>query len=112
MLSVADYVSASGQELITSIVLGYEIQQQLGLQSNLRPKGWDHVTPLAVSSAVGAGKILGVDRERMAQALALAAVSNINLRQIRVGGFQCGKGVLPGMPPETESLPPSLRRGA
>jgi 2-methylcitrate dehydratase len=30
MLSVADYASANGRDLITSIVLGYEIQQQLG----------------------------------------------------------------------------------
>lgn len=96
VLAAAEYASASGKDLVTGIVLGYEIQGRFGEVGNFRPKGWDHVTMVAMSAAMGAGKAFNLQKEQMANALALAAVSNINLRQIRVGGLSMWKGAAAG----------------
>ena len=92
VLAAAEYASAEGKALIAAIVLAYEIQGRFGEVGTFRPKGCDHVTMVAMSSALGAGKALGLDQEQMANALALAIVSNINLREIRVGGLSMWKG--------------------
>jgi len=92
VLAAAEYASASGKDLIAGIVLAYEIQGRFGEPGIFRPRGWDHVTIVALSTAMGAAKAIDLSKEQMANALALAAVCNIHLRQIRVGELSMWKG--------------------
>ncbi|MFH1087316.1 MAG: MmgE/PrpD family protein [Chloroflexota bacterium] len=92
VLAAAEYAGADLRTVITAIVLAYEVQGRFGEGGRLRAHGWDHVTFVALSAAAGAGKVLGLDRQQMANALALAATPNASLRQTRVGTLSMWKG--------------------
>lgn len=91
-LAVAEAEKADGMSLITSIILGYEIQCRLCDAAPLRPGGWDHVCYVSVSSALLASKLMNMDQEGMAHAIALSIAPNIPLRQTRVGELSMWKG--------------------
>ena len=60
--------------------------------SSLRKNGFDHVTYGAISSALAAGKILGLDVRQVTHAVGIAGVSNTALRQTRSGELSMWKG--------------------
>ena len=84
-VAVAEAVSAGGRDLITAIVLGHEIQCRLCDTASLRARGWDHVTYVAISSALVAARLLRLDVNRTTHAVNIAGVSAGSLRQSRVG---------------------------
>src|SRR5437764_6638559 len=61
VLAVGEAVGAGGRDLITAAVLAYEIQCRFCDAASLRAHGVDHVTYGAISSAVAAGKPMGLD---------------------------------------------------
>ncbi len=91
-LAQAETGDLGGRELITALVIGYEVQCRLCDAASLRMRGWDHVTYGAISTALVAGNLLGLTREEMVHALGLAGVPNITLRQTRVGELSMWKG--------------------
>jgi 2-methylcitrate dehydratase len=92
VLAVAEPVGASGCDVITATVLAYEIQCRLCDAASIRPRGWDHVTYGSFSTSLAAGKLLGLDRDRLVHAQALAATPNNAMRQTRVGMLSHWKG--------------------
>ncbi len=82
---------ASGQRVIEAIALAYEVQCRLCDAAALRPRGWDHVTYGAFSSAAGAAKVLNLSDTQTLQALNLAGVASVALRQTRVGDLSMWK---------------------
>ncbi len=91
-LAQAEVQGVGGRELITALVIGYEVQCRLCDAASLRMRGWDHVTYGAISTALVAGKLLGLTLEQMVHALGLAGVPNITLRLTRVGELSMWKG--------------------
>lgn len=91
-LAMAESQSKTGSDLITALVLGYEVQCRLCDAASLRSRGWDHVTYGALSTALVAGKLLDLDQPSMVHALNLSGVANIALRQTRVGELSPWKG--------------------
>jgi 2-methylcitrate dehydratase len=91
-LAVAEAEGACGRDLIAAIALAYEIQCRLCDTSSLRARGWDHVTYGAFSSAIAAGRLMGLDRERMRHTIGIAGVASAALRQSRVGELSHWKG--------------------
>jgi 2-methylcitrate dehydratase len=91
-LAVAETVGASGRELITAIVIAYEVQCRLCDAASLRAIGWDHVTYGTFSTSLAAGKLAGLDEMRMRHALGIAGVASAALRQTRVGELSHWKG--------------------
>jgi 2-methylcitrate dehydratase len=75
----------TGRELITAIVIAYEIQCRLCDAASLRAGGWDHVTYGALSSALAAGWLWDLTEDQLEHALGLAGVCNIATRQTRTG---------------------------
>jgi 2-methylcitrate dehydratase len=96
VLAAADLADADGPAVITGIVLGYEIYGALFRAACMRDHGLDHVFYTAVGSAVGAAKVLGLDRDRIAQAVALAVTPNIALHATRRGELSMWKGAAAG----------------
>lgn len=90
-LAVGEAVRASGKHVIEAIALAYEIQCRLCDAAALRPRGWDHVTYGPFSSALTAAKLLRLSRKQTVQAVNLAGVANIALRQTRVGDLSMWK---------------------
>lgn len=90
-LAVAEEMKASGRELITAIAVGYEFHCRLCNAASLRAKGWDHVTYGSITSSLIAARLMGLSEERTIHALSIATVSNISLRQTRVGEISMWK---------------------
>jgi 2-methylcitrate dehydratase len=91
VLAVGEAIHASGKRVIQAIALAYEIQCRLCDAAALRPRGWDHVTYGPFSSALGAAKVMKLSDAQTLQAINLAGVANIALRQTRVGDLSMWK---------------------
>lgn len=91
ILSVGEAVHASGKRVMEATTLAYEIQCRLCDASALRPRGWDHVTYGPFSSVLGAAKLMRLSNEQTVQAVNLAGIANMALRQTRVGDLSMWK---------------------
>jgi 2-methylcitrate dehydratase len=91
-LAVAEAEGRSGRDLLLSVVLAYEIQCRLCDAASLRSRGWDHVCYGLVSSSLAAGKLMGLSRGELAQAVNIALNSHIAMRQVRAGALSEWKG--------------------
>ena len=91
ILAVGEASRASGPRVIQAIVLAYELQCRFCDAAALRPRGWDHVTYGPFSSALAAAKVMKLSDAQTLQAINLAGVANIALRQTRVGNLSMWK---------------------
>jgi 2-methylcitrate dehydratase len=91
VLAVGEASRASGQRVIQALALAYEVQCRLCDAAALRPRGWDHVTYGPFSTALAAAKVLKLSEAQTLQAVNLAGVANIALRQTRVGDLSMWK---------------------
>ena len=91
-LAAAESRGASGKDLLLAAVAGYEVFGALADQVSLRDRGWDQSVFVAPASAAGAGFLLGLSVEQMANALAIAATANVATRQTRAGELAMWKG--------------------
>ncbi|MCP9469822.1 MAG: MmgE/PrpD family protein [Nitrospira sp.] len=91
VLATGEAVRASGEQVIAAIALAYEVHCRLCDAAALRPRGWDHVTYGAFSSSLGAAHVMNLSLAQTEQAVNLAGVSNIALRQTRVGAISMWK---------------------
>ncbi|MBI3910722.1 MAG: MmgE/PrpD family protein [Armatimonadetes bacterium] len=90
--AAAEAANADGRALIAAILLAYEIQCRLCDAATIRRRGWDHVTYGYFSTALAAGRLMGLDADRLEQAVNLAGVNSAALRQTRVGQLSMWKG--------------------
>jgi 2-methylcitrate dehydratase len=91
ILAAGEVAGASGRRVIQAITLAYEVQCRLCDAAALRPRGWDHVIYGAFSTALAAAKVMKLSDEQTMQAVNLAGVANIALRQTRVGDLSMWK---------------------
>lgn len=91
ILAVGEASRASGQRVIQAVVLAYEIQCRFCDAAALRPRGWDHVTYGSFSTALAAAKVMNLSDVQTLQAINLAGVANIALRQTRLGNLSMWK---------------------
>jgi len=91
-IAIAEAEGRSGRDLITAVVLGYEIQCRLCDSASLRSRGWDHVGYVSISSSVLASRLMNMELEEIEHAIALSITPNIPLRQTRVGKLSMWKG--------------------
>jgi 2-methylcitrate dehydratase len=96
LLAVAEERGRSGKELISSLVVAYEILCRLADASSIRDRGWDHVTYGSIAVAAGAARLLGCDAGGIEQAINIATATGVNLRQTRVGELSMWKGAAYG----------------
>jgi len=91
VLAMADAMRADGRSVITASALAYDVFCNLA-ESVAREQGWDHPVFGVIASAVGAGKLLGLPRGKMGNAIALAVIPNMALEQTRTGELSMWKG--------------------
>lgn len=98
-LAVACAAGARTTELITAVLIAYELQMrstELTKVSFFRETGWDHTTFVTLATAAGAGVLLGLDASRLAHALAIAG-SYPTLGELRVGQISMMKAASAGL---------------
>ena len=94
VLGVAEYVHASGKDLITAVALAYEIY--LRMSDVTHTPGFDCANFACMGSALGAGKLLGLSAGQLAECLSMAVVPNNALNQARTGHLSMWKAVAAG----------------
>jgi 2-methylcitrate dehydratase len=91
-LAVGEALSRSGAEVLTAIVISYQVQ--MSLINVIRP--YDHESDqglgTVVAAAMAAGKLMGLNREQLGHAVALAITPNIPTRQSRTEELSMWKG--------------------
>jgi 2-methylcitrate dehydratase len=92
LLAVGESVRAPGAEVVNAILLAYEIYCGFCEALDANSLGWDQPLYGVMAAALGAGRLLGLDRKAMGDALALALVPNMPLLQTRRGELSGWKG--------------------
>ena len=105
-LAIGDREESTGKELITSIVVGYEIACRIGRSfgPSHRRRGFHSTSTFSTFGATAAaGKLLGLDNEELARALGIACVQATGILELHKGrsmlkpvqvGKASGNGVL------------------
>ena len=93
VLAAAEYVDASGRELLTALAIAYQVQCRLSDEAPVRAKGFDHVTQGAYAAAAGSAKALGLGTAETANAVAIAGTALNALRVTRTGALSQWKGL-------------------
>src|SRR6266446_8468458 len=92
-LTIADYVGCSGRDLMLAVALGYTVQSRLVDQANFMTSGFDHTAQLAFSLNAAAGRLLGLSEQQIANAIAMAAVSDASFAVVRAKPLSQWKGL-------------------
>ena len=66
VLAVGDALRANGASVINAMALAYEIYCSFCEAVGIKSKGWDQPVFAVIASAIGAAKLLGLNREQMA----------------------------------------------
>jgi 2-methylcitrate dehydratase PrpD len=84
LLSLGESIGAGGREVIAAYLAGYETDQMIGAAVTLEhySRGWHATSTIgSVGAAVAAGKLLGLDSERIGHGIAIAASSACGIRE-------------------------------
>src|SRR4029077_9462742 len=92
-LTMADYVGGSGRDLMLAVALGYTVQSRLVDHANFMSSGFDHTAQLAFSHNAAAGRLLGLTEQQIANAIAMAAVSDASFAVVRAKPLSQWKGL-------------------
>jgi len=81
-LAIAERTGASGKDILTAIVLGYEASGRIGeaITPTFQTRGFHGCLVAIFAGAVAAARLLRLDEVQMAQAIALSATSMGGLR--------------------------------
>jgi len=73
-LSVGEFKNCSGKELIEGILIAYELEMRMCLAAypGVREVGWHHATLTQFVSPVVAGKMLGLDKNKIVAAVGIS----------------------------------------
>jgi 2-methylcitrate dehydratase len=91
-LSVGERQRCAGLEVLASVIAGYELYCRI--QDIVVGRGpWDHVTASALAAPAIAGRLLNLDADRLANALALSAAHGNTLAAVRSGQLSNAKAM-------------------
>ncbi len=94
ILAVAEQTKASGRELITAVVLGYEFY--LRLSDAIKEPGFDCSTFAVIGVAAASARLMKLSKEQTSHAISMAAVANNIVKQVRTGHLSMWKAVAAG----------------
>ena len=92
VLAVAEDLGASGRDFLLALTISYEIQCRFVDSVPFNDNGWDQPVPGVMACALACGRLLGLDREALRHALALAVIPNLCTYQTRAGELSMWKG--------------------
>ena len=93
VMAAIEYAGGSGKDLLTALAVAYQVQCRLSDEAPVRDKGFDHTVQGQYAAAAGAAKALGLDPEKIANAIAISATAHNALRVTRTGEISHWKGL-------------------
>jgi 2-methylcitrate dehydratase len=89
-LSVGEWRKSSGRAMLTAMIMGYElngrIQKLFDADSN-----WDHTTAMGLAAPAIAGRLMGLDEDRLSSALGFGMAHGLTPGSVRRGVVSAGK---------------------
>ncbi len=95
VLAVAEHVDATGADFLLALAVAYEVQCRFSAQVPVMARGLNHALQLAMSVAAGSAKLLGLDSEQTANAIAASAADNVSLAGVHAEPVSNWKGISP-----------------
>lgn len=92
LIAASQYWCKNPLDLLKSIAIAYEISVNLCDAASLREHGFDHVNYITIGEVCGLGRLIGLKKEEIEHAISIAVISDISLRQTRVGELSMWKG--------------------
>src|SRR6202007_1856667 len=93
-LTIADYAGGSGRDLMLAVALGYTGQSRVVDNAHFMTSGFYPTTQLASSHKAAAGRLLGLSERQIANAIAMAAVSDASFAVVRAKPLSQWKGLV------------------
>ncbi len=93
VLTAAAHTSASGQDFVAALAVAYTAQSRYVDHGTFMQRGLDHTAQLGFSIPAGAGLLLGLNEEQIANAAAMAAASDASYANIRAKPLSQWKGL-------------------
>jgi 2-methylcitrate dehydratase len=86
-LSVGEYAGKSGAEILTAIIIAYEIEMRLCefAVPGIRERGWHHATLTQLASPFAAGKMLDLDVEQLVNAAGISGSAHGSTGSVTAG---------------------------
>src|SRR6201988_2081312 len=97
VFAVAEHVDAPGADFLLALAVAYEIQSRFSATVPVMGRGLNHALQLAMSAASGSAKLLALDAERTADAIAAAAADNVSLAAVHAEPVSTWKGISPAI---------------
>ncbi|HEY7167037.1 MAG TPA: MmgE/PrpD family protein [Candidatus Binatia bacterium] len=91
-LTVGEKQRASGREVIAAVAAGYELYCRIQDVTNSRGP-WDHVTASAAAAPVIAGRLMKLNSDQLAHAMALSIAQGNTLSAVRGGQLSNAKAM-------------------
>ena len=91
-LAVGEWRQSSGRDVIAAVVVGYEIYHRLK-DLMVRPSPWDGTSVSGIVAPAMAGRLLGLDEDRLAHAMALGAARAATSAIVRSGMISAAKSI-------------------
>ena len=92
LVATVESLSLSGRDLLLATAISYEIQCRFVDVVPFNTNGWDQPVPGVMAMALAAGRLMGLDRDALRNALSLAVVPNLCTYQTRAGELSMWKG--------------------
>lgn len=92
ILAVAESLALSGKDFITALATAYEIMCRFTDNVPFNDAGWDQPVTGSIATALAAGKLMGLEREKLMHSIALAIIPNLSTYQTRAGELSMWKG--------------------
>jgi len=97
ILAMAEHVDANGADFLLALALAYEVQCRFSAQVPLMARGLNHALQLAMSVAAGASKLLRLDADHTASAIAASTADNVSLAAVHAEPVSNWKGISPAI---------------
>ncbi|CAB3809720.1 MmgE/PrpD family protein [Paraburkholderia fynbosensis] len=91
--AAAEATNASGAEFLCNMVLSYEVNCRFLDAVNLDTLGWDSTVPSLPAAALSCGRLFGLSRAQLEQAVNISLNDHIALHQTRVQTLSDWKGI-------------------
>jgi 2-methylcitrate dehydratase len=92
VVATAELNGATGRQVLEAVVLAYELLGGIGNVAPSNRRGWDQGLFMAPSVALAVGRMRGLTRSQLANALSLSVVSAVPLLVTRRGALSMWKG--------------------
>lgn len=92
LVAMVESLRMSGRDLLLATAISYEIQCRFVDVVPFNTNGWDQPVPGVMAMALSAGRLMGLDRDALRNALSLAIVPNLCTYQTRAGELSMWKG--------------------